>query len=190
MLITDVLLKVNAEKVEHYRSLKLTLYRETTNPALLYSTSIDSLNIKIDKNRNYGVLIHLPSLQLDNNDYSVHLEPVHSIKGRAQVEYFTANSSFKYIEMNFNLKAINKEQPIKQSSIWAMVFILVILLLAYNIQIVLDLLKEHLNFNVDSLSSYIPFPSTSKSISDYDNEIDQIVQDINNVRKHRPKKTN
>ncbi|XP_066158113.1 BOS complex subunit NOMO3 isoform X2 [Euwallacea fornicatus] len=190
VLITDVLVKVFAEKVEHYRLLKIILYRESTNPSVIYSTSVESPKIKVDKARNYGILVHLPSIQLDNNEYSIHLEPAHSLKGPSEIEYFRANSSFRYIEMEFNPKSYVKEQPIKQTSIWTIVLILIILLAAYNIQIILRLLKDRLNFNIEGLSSYIPIPSNTKSVSDYDNDIDQIVQDINNVRKHKPKKTN
>ncbi|KAH1023307.1 hypothetical protein HUJ04_012539 [Dendroctonus ponderosae] len=188
VMITDVLLKIVAENVEHYRFLKVNLYRETTNPSLIYTTSIDNLNAKIEKNRNHGILVHLPTLQLDNNDYSIHLEPSHSLKGRPLIEYFNANSSFKYIEINFNPKTNVKEQPIKQTSVWAIVFIFVVLIVAYNIQIVLDLLKEHLNFNIENLSAYIPISSNYRSVNDYDNDIDQLVEDINNTRKHRQKK--
>lgn len=190
VMITDVLLKIFAENVEHYRFLKVNLYRETTNPSLIYTTSIDNLNAKIEQNRNHGILVHLPTLQLDNNDYSIHLEPSHSLKGRPLIEYFNANSSFKYIQINFNPKTNVKEQPIKQTSVWAIVFIFVVLILAYNIQIVLDILKEHLNFNIENLSAYIPISSNYKSVNDYDNDIDQLVEDINNTRKHRQKKSN
>ncbi|XP_066258919.1 BOS complex subunit NOMO3 [Euwallacea similis] len=190
VLITDVLVKVFAEKVEHYRLLKVILYRESTNPSVIYSTSVESPNIKVDKARNYGILVHLPSIQLDNNEYSIHLEPAHSLKGSSEIEYFRANSSFRYIEMEFSPKSYVKEQPIKQTSIWTIVLILIILIASYNIQTILGLLKDRLNFNIEGLSSYIPIPSNTKAASDYDNDIDQIVQDINNVRKHKPKKTN
>lgn len=190
VLITDVLIKIYATKAEHYRHLKLLLYRESTNPSLVHSASVDSLNIKVDKNRNYGILFHLPSLQLDNAEYSIHLEPAHGVKGKTQIEYFRANSSFKYIEMDFSPKTSVKEQPIKQTSLWTIVFVLLLLLGVYNIQVILELVKKHSNFNIEGLSSYIPIPSGTKSVSDYDDNIDQLVQDINNAKKHKSKKSN
>lgn len=190
MLITDVLIKIYATKPEHYRHLKLLLYRESTNPSLVHSASVDSLNIKVDKNRNYGILFHLPSLQLDNAEYSVHLEPAHGVKGKTQIEYFRTNSSFKYIEMDFSPKTSVKEQPIKQTSLWTIVFVLLLLLGAYNIQVILELVRKHSNFNIEGLSSYIPIPSGTKSVSDYDDNIDQLVQDINNAKRHKSKKSN
>ncbi|XP_050313690.1 nodal modulator 2 [Anthonomus grandis grandis] len=188
ILVTDVLLKVFTEKVENYKYLKVVVYRETGGQAVIYSATIDSLNIKIEGNKNVGLLVHLPSLPLDGNDYSVHLESTHHIKGTSDIVYFKANSGFKFVEVTFKSKLHAKEQPIKQFSLLSILSILMGLVLFYNIEPILGILKQHLNFNIDSISSYFPLLSLPSPV-EYE-DIDQIVQDINNVRKHKPKKTN
>ena len=50
-----------------------------------------------------------------------------------------------------------------------------------------DLFKDRINLNLSGISNYISMPN-SKSANEYDDDIDQIVQDINNVKKRKPKK--
>lgn len=185
----DILVKVYAEDVEHYKQLKLKLSRELGSSVTVHTVKIDSAT-RVTKSNNPGVLVNLPAIPLDHRPYSLQLESSLAQSSKWQLEYFDANASFRYFEFRFNTKTNVTDQPIKQTSIWSLVFIFSVLAAIYNIELIASLLKEKLNFNLN-LYNLIPTPnSNQKNVNDYydDAEIDQIVQSINNAkRKPKPK---
>ncbi|XP_056645708.1 BOS complex subunit NOMO1 [Diorhabda sublineata] len=184
----DLLVKTYADNIDHYKSLRIKLIREIGSPTVIHTSKIDSV-AKITKLVNPGILLYLPSLPTDGKPYSVQLES--SLQGtQQQIHYFNANVSFRYLEFNFSLKHNISDQPIKQTSAWNLIFIFGILIAAYNIELIGNLLKEKFNFNVSGLSNYIP-NSSQKTVTDYydDAQIEQIVQSINSAKKKpKPKK--
>ncbi|KAJ8945589.1 hypothetical protein NQ314_009109 [Rhamnusium bicolor] len=190
----DVLVKVYADNIEHYKSLKVKLTREAGSSVVVHTAKVDISAMKLTKDINPGVLLHIPPLPIDERSYSIQLESnlVQNIKWKPQIVHFNANTSFKFIELDFNVKSSISEQPIKQTSIWSLVFIFSILFAIYNIELIANVLRDKFNFNISALTNWIPVPSTNqKNTNDYyDNaQIDQIVQSINNVkRKPKPKK--
>ncbi|KAL1492503.1 hypothetical protein ABEB36_010747 [Hypothenemus hampei] len=185
---TDVLINVISQDIDHYKFLKLTIYREDLNPSVVYSKSLDNVKLDPKSSKNAGILINPPTLPFDDKEYSVHLEPFSNIKGKSCIHYFKTNKTFIYLELNFKSKSVVKEQPIKQTSIWTVIFVGLFFLIAVNFPAILRFLKDNFNFDFETLSSYVP--NNKRSTSDYDNDIDKIVKDINNVKKHRTKKTN
>lgn len=187
----DVLVKVYTDNVEHYKSLKVKLIRETGSSAVLHTAKIDTSSVKITKSVNPGVLLHLPAIPIDSKPYSIQLES--GLQGtKQQVHFFNANESFKYFEFEFRLKDSASDQRIKQTSPWSLVFIFAILICAYNIELIANFLNERFNFNINSLTNMISSPGGSpKPVTDYfdDAQIDQIVQSINSAKKKpKPKK--
>ncbi|KAG5882400.1 hypothetical protein JTB14_008975 [Gonioctena quinquepunctata] len=188
----DLLVRVYAENVDHYKSLKIKLIRDLGSPTVIHTAKIDTSSIKLSKNSNPGILVHLPFIPLDHKPYSVQLESslVQNSKLHPEVHQFNANTSFKFIDFDFSVRDSISEQPIRQTSIWSLIFILSVLFTAYNIEIVANVLKEKFNFNISALTNLIPVPNT-KPVNDYydDAQIDQIVQSINNAKKKpKPKK--
>lgn len=190
----DILVKVYAENIEHYKSLKIKLTRETGSSVVVHTVKIDSLSVKITNDINPGVLLHIPSLPIDNRLYSIQLETslTQNTRWKPQVHHFNANTSFKYIELDFNAKSSISEQPIKQTSIWSLIFIFSIIFSLYNIELIANVLRDRFDFNINAITNLIPIPSVGqKNTADYyDNaQIDQIVQSINAVKKKpKPKK--
>ncbi|KAJ8923473.1 hypothetical protein NQ315_010051 [Exocentrus adspersus] len=189
----DILVKVYAENVDHYKSLKVKLTRELGSSVIVYTSKIDT-SIKLTNDINPGVLLHIPSIPIDSRPYAIQLETnlAQTTKWKPQIHHFNANTSFKFIELDFNVKSSNSEQPMKQTSIWSLIFILSIVCVLYNIDLVANILKDKFDFNISAVTNLIPIPSTSqKNTTDYyDNaQIDQIVQSINAVKKKpKPKK--
>nr|XP_023013784.1 nodal modulator 3 [Leptinotarsa decemlineata] len=188
----DVLVRVYAENVDHYRSLKLKLTREYGTPTVIHTAKIDTSSLKLSKTINPGILVHLPTIPQDNKLYTLQLDSslVQSTKWNSEVHQFSANTSFKFIDFDFNVRDSVSEQPIRQTSIFSLIFILTILFTAYNIEIVANWLNDKFNFNVNALINLVPIQNP-KPVSEYydDAQIDQIVQNINNAKKKpKPKK--
>ncbi|CAG9855021.1 unnamed protein product [Phyllotreta striolata] len=187
----DILVKIHADNVEHYKSLKVKLTRELGSPAVLHTAKIDASSLKITNPINPGLLLHLPPVPVDGKPYSLQLESGLQA-AKQQVHFFAADESFKYFEFEFRPKDGASEQRIKQTSPWSLVFIFAILVGAYNVELVANFLSDRFNFNASSLASLVSMPGAgAKPAPDYfdDAHIDQIVQSINNAKKKpKPKK--
>lgn len=182
----DLLVRVYAKNPEHYKSLRLKV--ETSSAGTVYTGRLDTSSIALT-DYNQGVLVHIPPLPLDGKIYAVHLHSNLNNKLEPEPQIFVANSSFKYIELDFIVKTSLVEQDIKQTSVWTLVLIFGIMFAVYNIDKVSRFVKEMFGGYIsDFVSSASKKITTSDYIGDND-DIDQIVQSINAVkRKPKPKK--
>nr|XP_022914700.1 nodal modulator 1 [Onthophagus taurus] len=187
----DILGRVFTANPEHYRSLRVKISRESSPAGLVSQTKIDTTGYKITEDYNNGVLIQLPSVPLDNKQYSVQLETTlpHYTKFKLPIEYFTANTSFKYVELNFAIKANVTDHNIKQTSVWTLLFIFLVMVAIYNIDKVLISVKEVVSkLNIDGIVNF-KTRNQDKEYNNDNNDIDQIVQSINATKKKsKPKK--
>ncbi|KRT79935.1 hypothetical protein AMK59_6756, partial [Oryctes borbonicus] len=182
---TDVLLKIYTANPDHYRSLKVKVSRESAPSGLVHMTKIDTSNYKITPDNNPGILVQLPTISLDNKLYSVQLESTLSQynKLKPPIEYFSANSSFKYVKLEFLMKATTTDQHIKQTSIWTLVFIFCGVIWIYNIEKILILFKQNfLKINVEPFIN-LKAKTPEKDFAADNNDIDQIVQSINATKR-------
>ncbi|XP_015834614.2 BOS complex subunit NOMO1 [Tribolium castaneum] len=185
----DLLVKVYAKNPEHYKSLRLKVVCETASSGIVYTGRVDTSSIAITADYNQGVLVQVPPLPLDGKTYSVHLESNLNNKLEPEPETFIANSSFKYVELDFIVKSSMVEQEIKQTSIWTLVLIFSIMFAVYNIDKVSQFLKEMLGGYVSDFLNSANKKSATSDYSGDNDDIDQIVQSINAVkRKPKPKK--
>ncbi|GJQ67388.1 hypothetical protein Trydic_g5084 [Trypoxylus dichotomus] len=187
---TDILVKIYAVNPDHYRSFKVKVSRESSPSGLIHMTKIDT-NYKIARGSNPGILIQLPTISLDNKMYSVQLESVlpQYSKLKPPIEYFTANSSFKYVKLEYYMRPTSSDHHIKQTSIWTLLFIFCGVLSVYNIDKILALFKQNfLKFNVDAFIN-LKTKAPEKDVAVNNHDIDQIVQSINATKKKpKPKK--
>lgn len=182
----DVLVNVYAKNPDHYKTLRLKIISETSPSNAIYSSRIDTSSITLTSDSNHGVLVHIPPLPLDGKTVSVHLESSLNNRLEPEVEYFVANSSFQYVQLNFLVKSNISEQDIKQTSIWTLILIFTIMLAVYNIDKISQFLKDILGNYVSDLVSSTMKKSTPTDYTVDNVDIDQIVQSINAVKK-KPK---
>lgn len=189
----DVLVKVHAENPEHYKTLRVKVTKETPTSFVLHTTKLDASNVKsIDASNNNGLLLYLPSVPLDGKMYSVQLESSLTPqlnKDKGSIIYFTSNNSFQFVDLKFSYKSnsVNDEQ-IKQTSVWTLLFIFVILFAMYNIDYVSSLVTSKLtNINLDFITNLKSKTSNSNEINNDNADIDQIVQNINATKRNKTK---
>ena len=181
---TDILAKVYTDNPEHYKTLQVNVFRETHKSGLIYTIRIDPSSYKLTESNNIGLLVHLSSVPLDNKLYSVQIESTLAQFNKIQhAQYFTSNSSFKFLTLNFVADIKNSEQQIKQTSVWSLLFIFNIMVVIYNIDKITLLLKEWF-IKVNSTEGFTIFKikhTVRENIADI-NDIDQIVQNINAIK--------
>lgn len=185
---TKVLVKINTDVPEYAKHLKLNVYLKGSSANPIHSAKLDTN--KLLPEYNTGIIIHLPPLAKDGKTYVLQLEPFtnQNIKWVAQSVSFVADSTFKSIQMEFTVKSSNTDQQIKQTSIWSLILIISTLLIAYNVDIIIRIANEKFNLKLSSLTSLLKLKLSSST--DYpanDMDIDQIVQNINAVKK-KPKR--
>lgn len=189
----DIVVQVLSSKPEYFRSLRLKLCKESNPSSPVYNVRLDPTMYKATGSNEHGILIHLPPLAVDNKPYFVQLESslsqaAHNYK--TDIEYFIANTSFKYIKMEFNPQSPIQDQDIGHTSVLALPFILLCMIGVYNIQQISKFITEILNkYNLNFSNVFVKSKSPSVDRSVDNDEIDQIVQNINAVkRKVRPRK--
>lgn len=185
----DILVKIYAEDVEHYKTLRLKVVRELSTPSVIHVTKLDMTFYRVTKDYNHGVLVNLPAIPIDGKTYSLHLESSVGQKSswKSKVQYFVSNETFKFFEMEFAVKANQTEQHMKQTSIWTLVFIFSFILLVYNAEKVYTLFGlQFTKFDMNQVVSKLKQKSAPVEHSISTNDIDQIVQSINAV-KRKPK---
>lgn len=185
----DILLKVYAKDIEHYKTLRLKVVRELPTPHLVHLTKLDMSNYRFTKDYNYGVLVSLLPIPADGKTYSIQLESSISQKSalRSQVQSFVSNSTFKYFELDFVVKENQTEQHMKQTSVWTLVFIFSFILLVYNADKVYAFVgPQFAKLDVNQVVSKLKPKSVPVEQPMSTTDIDQIVQSINAV-KRKPK---
>ncbi|XP_026483060.1 LOW QUALITY PROTEIN: nodal modulator 1-like, partial [Ctenocephalides felis] len=188
----DVTAHITASNIDHYKSLRVKLFRENSMDSPLHSVKLENPNFQ-KGGRNPGLRVMFPRIPLDGKNYFVQLESTLSpnqYKYHTPAVQFLASSSFKHINLDFNATTKASEQDLNQTSMLALPMIILVSLVFFNQQKVSDFLQ----IVGDKLSSVQLKPSNSQFavqqnvVVDH-REIEQIVQNINAVKKKpKPKK--
>lgn len=127
-----ILLKVYVGDVELYKTLKVTLYRESIPAEKIYTTKLDVYRLTADYNN--GVLLQVPPIPVDKKTYSVQVESTVNQGNngdRGQIHYFISNDTFKYIHVEYEFKPSSTEQHIQQTSIWTLIGFAILVIAIY-----------------------------------------------------------
>lgn len=181
---TKVLVKINTDVPEYAKHLKLNMYLKGSLTTPIFSSKLD-MN-KITSEYNPGIIVYVPALPRDGKTYVLQLEPVtnQNMKWLTQTVSFVTDASFKSMQMEFSVKSSNNDQQIKQTSVGSLFFIIITLLIAYNIDIVIRFANEKFNLKLSSLTTFLKLKiPTATEYTTTDVDIDQIVQNINAVKK-------
>ena len=185
----DVFVQIFSSHPDYYRTLKVKLFRKDMPDSPIHVSKIDTYHFsKIGNNYNAGLLVHFPPLQSDNRKYFTQL---HSSLSQLSHNYktipvyFEANSSFKYVKLNFNVEKKHFHTDINQtSSIVALPFILMVAL-AFSYR---QKLWSWLNNILEWWSKHIPASRTPVQSIPIDPRVDDIiVEQIMNINKKKTK---
>lgn len=176
----DVYVKVFTANVDHYRSLRLKITRESAPAGLVHNLKVDTYKVAADNN--IGIMLSTPSIPLDGKVYSIQLESSNSgLLGKSTVKSFTADTSYKFVEVEFTAHTHVAEQQIKQVSTSTLVFVFGLMLAAYNVDKIVDFLKN--NFNLQSPMALTKVKTATPEHHLADAEIEKIVENINAPKK-------
>lgn len=183
-----VLLKVYTQDPELYKTLKVTIYRESAPSEQIYSAKLDVYKLTPDTNN--GVLLQAPSIPIDGKAYSVQVEPTinQGSRDKVQTHYFISNETFKFIEIKYLVKSSNPDSHMKQTSVWTLIGVFTLVLAVYNTERIFNFAKRKTSATSTAASVKPNKQQQSNEVVD-NNDIDLIVQNIYAVkRRQKPKK--
>lgn len=181
--------RVLSAQSEYYKNLVLKVFQKQLPSSPVYSIKIGGSNIKIADKYNKGLILYLPPLPSDGKNYILQLEPIttiQNVKWIAPSVSIVANSSFKYVELDFIIQENRTANYVNQMSPWTLVSITISLVIIYNIKQIFNMIEFNFDLNLSSFSNV--FKSKASTVPNQKNnaDIDEIVQNINSIKK-KPK---
>lgn len=179
-------MKVHTEDAELYKTLRVSVFRESAPSEQVHTAKLDMYKITNDFNN--GILLQIPGVPVDGKTYSVQIEPTlqQLNRDKIQIQYFVSNSTFKYIEIDYAVKTAAPEQHMKQTSVWTLLGLFSSMIVIYYIDFIFNFVQHKLGENgtIQGIRQKLPASEAMDA-----SEIDLIVQSINAVkRKAKPKK--
>lgn len=193
----DVIARINAASNEHYKTLRVQLYKKEVGPSdnPIYSQRVESpLNVK--SRVNPGIMVFFPRIPFDGKTYVVELTTTLSDKNyryTLPVQTFEANRSTIYLELDFKPEIRLSEGDLNQNSISALI-LLGLVIIAFFKQ---DLAADFLSLVWTKLST-VANTAIQNAQKKKDNrhevvynesEIEKLAQSINATKKKSARKT-
>lgn len=189
----DVAVRVSASSNEHYKTLRVVLYRKGQNDNPIYNNRIEQpLNVK--GKTNPGVMVFFPRIPYDGKTYVIELSTTLSKSHKYEIPafQFQANRSSVFHEFEFAPEIRAAEPELNQNSIAALVLLCVV---------AFAFLKQDLFLELVGMA----FSKVSKLVQDLieknrrrdnkpeptvlnDRDLDYLAKSINDVRRKKPKK--
>ncbi|XP_054737233.1 BOS complex subunit NOMO1 [Anastrepha obliqua] len=139
----DVIARVSATLNDHYKSLRIVMYRKGASESPIYSQRVETpLNLK--SNYNPGIMVFLPRIPLDGKSYVVELKSTLSDKTYTYIlpsETFVADTSSVYIQLDLKSEVRTLEADLNQNSISALILVALISIAFFKQDIAMDFLN-------------------------------------------------
>lgn len=192
----DVTARVTASSNDFYKTLRVIMYRKGAYDSPVYSQRLDTpLNPK--SRYNPGIMVFFPRIPLDGKTYVVELRSTLSDKTytySVRSEQFTADTPSVYVELDFKPEVKSYEADLNQNSISALVLVALVAIAFFK----QDIAMAFLNFVWSKINGIAQDFSQKQKTNAKNNqrkvepinqkEIEQMAEQINNIKKKKTKK--
>lgn len=195
LAFVDVTVRVLASENEHYKTLKIFLYRKGSDSPVHTQRIESPLNPKSKVNP--GSMVFFPRIPFDGKTYYIELTSTLSDKNYQYVlptVQFTANTSSVYAVLHFQPELRAAENDLNQNSLSAIVLIFIVGFIFFKQDLALDLLGMVCNKLSAGIGELV---TKSKSREQRyepvvidEKEIDKLASSINAIKKKKVKKAN
>lgn len=192
----DVIGRITASSNEHYKTLRVQLYKKGNSDNPIYSQRVESpLNVKSQVNP--GIMVFFPRIPFDGKTYVIELTTTLSEKNfkyTLPVVSFETNRSTIYRELEFNPEIRSTEGDLNQNSISALILLGLVIVAFFKQELALELLQFLWNQISVVAKTAISNASPKKKDNRYDggydeNEIEKLAQSINATKKKNVRRT-
>lgn len=193
--ICDVIVKVKCKDNEHYKSLKIQVFKKDSPDTPFYSQRIE--NLLMPKKDNENILVHLPRIQANdfNKVFFIELTTTLSDKNynyKLPSIQFIANTSTVYYVVEFNPILKQPESELNKNSLVALLLMFIVGFVFLKHELVFETVNNLLvRFNSD-VASRQPAKKTEGRVDNFidEKEINQLAQFIEERKKKKSKKSN
>lgn len=190
----DVATRVKASSIDHYKSLRLSLYMRGSNDNPVYNGRLEQPLASKSKT-NPGVMVFFPRIPFNGKEYIIELTTTLS-KSNHKYEIplfeFVANRSSVFHEFEFTPEVKAAEPELNQNSIAALVLLCVVAFAFLKQDLFLELVGMAINkisaTAKDLIEKNRPADNKSEAATLNDRDLDSLAKSINDVRKKKPKK--
>lgn len=190
----DVTARIVASSNEHYKTLRIQLYRKGSSESPIYSQRVESpLNVK--GRINPGIMVFFPRIPYDGKAYFIELTSSLSdktYKYTIPAQSFISNRSSVFIEFEFTPEVRSIEGELNQNSISALILIAIIGVAFFKQELAFDffnflwsrfLVSIESVLNNKSAGSRSPKKDQRADVAFDENEIEKLAQSINATKR-------
>lgn len=193
----DVIARITASNNDHYKSLRVQLYKKGNPDSPLYTQRVESpLNAK--SRVNPGAMVFFPRIPFDAKSYIVELTTSLSDKNfkfTLPMEQFEANRSTIYLELDFSPEIRLNENELNQNSFSALILLGLVIVAFFKQELALEFftfLWTKLSAVAQTAINQATSPKKKDSRFDVgynESEIEKLAQSINAPKKKNVRKT-
>lgn len=194
--ICDVIVKVKSKNNEHYKTLKIQMFKKESPDTPVYSQRIENLMLPKSKD-NDNILVHMP--RINANDFQkvffIELTTTLSDKNynfKLPSIQFTANASTVYYVVEFDPILKQAETELNKNSLVALLLIFLVGFVFLKHELVFEMVNNlWIKFSSD-VASRQPTKKTDSRVDNFidEKEINQLAQFIEERKKKKSKKSN
>lgn len=199
----DVTAHLFAATNEHYKSLRVQLYRKGNADSPIYSQRVEA---PLKARSNSGLLVFFPRIPYDGQTYYVELTTTLSDKNyryELPVQSFVSNRSSVFVELSFMPEPRSTDGDLNQNSLSALLLICVFAIVFFKQDLAFDFFNFLWTHVINSVEQVLnsggrrrgQTGSSAKQQQQYDatafneNEIDKLANSINSIKKKSVRKT-
>lgn len=191
----DVIARIFASANEHYKTLRILLYKKGNADSPIYSQRVESpLNPK--SRVNPGIMVFFPRIPFDGQTYFVELTSTLSektFKYTLPLQSFLANRSAVFVDLKFTPEVRSTENELNQNSISALLLIGLIAIAFFKQDIAVELLNFVWNRLFSIIEMYLSKSKKKDNRQDVafdESEIEKLAQRINATKKKTVRRVN
>lgn len=194
--ICDVIVKVRSKNNEHYKTLKIQMFKRESPDTPFYSQRIENLMLPKSKD-NADILVHMPRINVNdfNKVFFIELTTTLSDKNynfKLPSIQFTANESTVYYVVDFDPILKQAETELNKNSLVALLLIFLVGFVFLKHELVFEMANNlWIKFSSD-IASRQPTKKTDSKVDNFidEKEINQLAEFIEERKKKKSKKSN
>lgn len=195
--LCDVVVKVTAKTVEHYKTLKIQMFKKESPDTPFYSQRIENLMLPKSKSTD-SILVFMPRINANDYQKSFFIELTTTLSEKnynfkLPSIQFTANTSSLYFKFNFDPILKQAETELNKNSLVALMLIFIVGFVFLKHELVFDFVSNvWTRFNSDVAATRQPTKKTESRGDNFidEKEINQLAQFIEERKKKKSKKAN
>lgn len=194
--ICDVIVKVKSKTNDHYKTLKIQMFKKESPDTPFYSQRIENLMMPKSK-ENENILVHIPRIQA--NDYNkvffIELTTTLSDKNynyKLPTIQFAANTTSVYFVVEFDPILKQPESELNKNSLVALLLMFIVGFVFLKHELVFETVSNLLVKFSSDVASRQPVKKTESKVDNFidEKEINQLAQFIEERKKKKSKKNN